>query len=66
MALAGTRNAKALAWNSGSLEEEAQNGRGGVGRDTETGEMGREAHREKERKVTPRGQDTEGQGPGQS
>lgn len=27
MALAGTRNAKALAWNSGSLEGEAQSNR---------------------------------------
>ena len=31
MALAGIRNAKALAWNSGSLEGEAQNSKGGGG-----------------------------------
>lgn len=48
MALAGTRNAKALAWNSGSLEREAQSSRSGArwGAGTQRGETGREGQRE--------------------
>ena len=41
MAFAGTRNAKALAWNSGSLEADAQSHRdrmGGERQEQETGE----------------------------
>lgn len=67
MALAGIRNAKALAWNSGSLEWEAQSKVGcGGGRDTQTGEMGTEGHREGEaERITQRDRDI-GTGQGQS
>lgn len=55
MALAGTRNAKALAWNNGSLDREARAaGMGsGVGKDTETGEMGKEWCQEEETESHP-------------
>lgn len=59
MALAGTRNAKALAWNNGSLHREAQSGRDGVRggqghRDRRDGEMSgakrrRQNHTQKQR-----------------
>lgn len=68
MALAGTRNAKALAWNSGSLERKAQNSRGrvGLGAGTQTGGQGeRDTERGTER-PTHRDRDTEGQGQEQS
>lgn len=69
MALAGTRNAKALAWNSGSLERQAQrNGGGGPGRgrDTKTGRprvRGTEGGIER---ITHRDRATEGQSRGRA
>lgn len=66
MAFAGTRNAKALAWNSGSLEAEAQShrdrmGGGEAGIRDGAGDRHRERHRENHRD-----RDTEEQGPGQN
>ena len=51
MAFAGTRNAKALAWNSGSLEAEAQSHRdrmgGGEAGARDRGDRGRETGTER-------------------
>lgn len=58
MALAGIRNAKALAWNSGSLEGEAQSkvGCGGGQGHTDRGDGDRGAQRGRGRKDHTKGQ----------
>lgn len=70
MALAGTRNAKALAWNSGSLEREAQSSRDRVGGgEAGTQRQGTWGGRGTERgtgRITHRDRDTEEQGQGQN